>query len=425
MFELILVDSICGEIRNLGDDAILAANLRVLSDNKCKAIVLAGEPPKIDFLGNYSRYTIQRLVTTPSSGKIKSRVRLVWVSLKLLVAAYVWKRLGFIILVNQEERNFLSLFKDCKALLVVGGGYFRDGSFWIYEGAAGAYSKGLSIILAKIFKKPVFVGAQTLGPFSIWYRKLFCQIALHKVDLMCVREAFSLEEAKKLKLPFTPALTIDDAFSVEQTNSAKAKELLLKEGVDLDKIKAQKTIVAFSSFHSEKIKEKARQLLEHILNMKGFYVLVIPTMYGARGRVLKEVLGLAKEVGERDNIKFLSGIYDWKHVRSFFGFADVVVAVSLHSAVFALSSEVPALGLYGDEYYRLKLLGLFTRLGLEEYAFDVRKVNIKKIIAIFEQLLENRLKLKRLLESQKKQLQPIHCFAARLTCKQENHAPGC
>jgi len=421
MVKMILVESCCGQNSNLGDEAILSANLHFLLEKKCKVIVLSGKPEQTSKLhGVKAEQGFAALTKTPN--RIRRRFRVIWLAFRLVLASKILEKTGRTCLLNKKELNFLQLFRSCKALLIVGGGFFRDGLFWVSNDISGAFPKGIAVLLAKTFKKPVYLGAQTLGPLRKWYHKLFCQIILRKADFLCVREPFSVETAKKLGFPFNPKITIDDAFNVESTNEKRAKELLLDEGINIDEVKKKEMLIGFSSrglgTKNEELREKALDFLRRLLKKGGIHILVIPTMYGDQHkRYIEEAEKISGKTEIRSKITFLMNKYTYRDVKSFFSLTEATVAISFHSAVFALSSNVPAIGLYENEYYKMKLKGMFMILGFEGYALEVHEATLDEIYSKFDELIRNRFEIREYLSQKTGDLSTNCCLAAKLISK--------
>jgi polysaccharide pyruvyl transferase WcaK-like protein len=52
----------------------------------------------------------------------------------------------------------------------------------------------------------------------------------------------------------------------------------------------------------------------------------------------------------------------------------------LHFCTFALSSGVPTVGLYNNDYYRAKLGGLFESFGVREYAMASEEISPDQLV---------------------------------------------
>ena len=68
--------------------------------------------------------------------------------------------------------------------------------------------------------------------------------------------------------------------------------------------------------------------------------------------------------------------------------------MSYHFLLFALSSNVPAVSLYFDEYYKLKNSGLFDLYNINDKCFAIDMPGaVDTVISAFEKMLNERDKL--------------------------------
>ena len=96
---------------------------------------------------------------------------------------------------------------------------------------------------------------------------------------------------------------------------------------------------------------------------------------------------------------------------------DVVIAVSFHSAVFSLSMNVPTLGLYEGEYYRMKIGGIFNLIGMDNLALNASKEHVSEIVSKFKDLVARKDEIRKLLTKINNVLQKECCYACRKLIK--------
>ena len=68
---------------------------------------------------------------------------------------------------------------------------------------------------------------------------------------------------------------------------------------------------------------------------------------------------------------------------------DLAVGTSYHFNLFALSSNVPVIGIYQNEYYKQKLEGVLSLFGMGAYCFDFLSAKKSDIIGCINDLLED------------------------------------
>lgn len=400
---MILIESNCSRTFNLGDEAILSYNLRLLEEAKVNEIIVISSLPKVTSIFHKVKCVPNFYVLTDGNNRYTRNLRALWLAFKLLLNAWRAKRNKNPIMLNSMELELLHAFYRCKAFLIVGGGIMRSSAYFFSSSASGLFPKCIEIIIAKILGKPVFVGAQTIGPFerknlySLFGRTLL-RLALNRVDILTVREHYSEGLLQKMGIKNNIKVVVDEAFNTEAISSEKAKELLSAEGLDIKKLKEKGKIIVGVSLRAwtmagerKILRNKLLKVLE-LLSRKGNYHFVfIPTHASYR---LPRIIKVAKKVVtnrvKEESCTFISNPYTWREIKALFGLMDIVVAVSFHSAVFALSMNVPTLGLYEGEYYRMKMRGMFNLIGLDDFALDASKVNINEIVSKFEGLLKRK-----------------------------------
>jgi len=418
--------------QNMGDEAMLAANIETLKN-------LLGSEYEFIALSSHPNVTSQlhKIPAKPDFGslmkeKIKGHNRRITKALLLLLMSLklVWnakkilkgKPLKFL---DPVEKEFLITLNNSEALLIAGGGNLND--IWV---GGGLIARSFTSFLAKILKKPVFLGAQTIGPLNKAWTRFLAKKFLEKVDIITLRENFSknvLEEigVKHQKVKIVP----DDAFNIDPINKEEALEILFNEGIKINEIKERKqriigiTTRAWWEVDNKNIplkialEESIKFLSMHDKN----YIVFIPTSFyqGPGDDDIKTSKEIIRKVGVsgNTNLKMLSGKYNWNQLKGILGLMDVVIGTSYHSIVFAVSMGVPSLGFYVDEYYRLKIGGFFDLIGLGELAIDVKKSDKDELLDKLNNFLEKDNILREYLIKKINEIKDNSCYAAKQLAK--------
>jgi hypothetical protein len=107
-----------------------------------------------------------------------------------------------------------------------------------------------------------------------------------------------------------------------------------------------------------------RQLRE-LSETTGAALMLIPHAFGKEPSDLTEARVLAERIGVPQT-GLASGL-DARQARRLAGDAALVISSRYHPIVFALAAGVPPLGVYGDEYCRIKLQGALAHASLERW----------------------------------------------------------
>ena len=110
-------------------------------------------------------------------------------------------------------------------------------------------------------------------------------------------------------------------------------------------------------------------------------------------------------------------MYNWSQLKGILGLMDVAIGTSYHFVVFAVSMGVPTLGLYVDEYYRLKIGGFFDLIGLGDLAIDVKNLGENKLIDRLNNFLERENILREYLIKKVSKIKNDSCYAAKQLAK--------
>jgi len=349
-------------------------------------------------------------------------LRVLWLTFKLLFNAWRMRRGCLPLMLNSKELGFLKAFRDCEAFLIVGGGIIRSSARLFSSNASGLFPKCVEILLAKTFGKPVFVGAQTVGPFEgslfRFLDKLLVYLTLKRVDVLTVREFYSERLLRNVLGKVNIRVVPDDAFNAKAVKNEVAAKLLLKENLDIQKIRNSGKIVVGVSLRAwsmvserKRLRAKLLRVIQTLSKEGKYHFVFIPTH---ASRHLPRIVKVTKKI---ITSKVLSKSYSWQEIKAFFGLMDVVIAVSFHSAVFSLSMNVPTLGLYEGEYYRMKMQGMFDMAGLNKFAIDVGWCKRYEILSRFKELLNLRNKIRKFL-TKNNVLLSINCgFATKTLIK--------
>jgi polysaccharide pyruvyl transferase WcaK-like protein len=248
------------------------------------------------------------------------------------------------------------------ALVVSGGGNLS--STWpdhLYERVA-------LLQLAHIFGKPALVLGQTIGPALAPEERRLLAETLPTARLVGLRERPSAALGLELNVP--PAriwYQCDDALfpqgypeSVIQSSKLRAPSAAPYIAVTIDP-----QIRAFGGELFNSVVVQLGELSEKL----DASILLIPHAFGNESKGvpsdLTEANILADRLGLSRNV--VAAGLDADQVRRLTAEAAMVISTRYHPIVFGLAAGVPSIGIYGDEYCRIKLQGTLAHAGLERW----------------------------------------------------------
>ena len=246
--------------------------------------------------------------------------------------------------------------------------------------------------------KPVYIFAQSPGPFSTFFRKQLARLVLERVTLITCREHISFETLKALPVKPAPVFeTACPAWLLEPAEPACVKKISLQEQIPL----FEKPLVGFNFcgfnvaselISRDKYKEQRPDeelaplvaVLRYLLDELKVNVVMVPHVYrmnlrgemvpGPDGKITDQLYNLViKQLPEyKEKLMVVRGTYPVSEIKAVIGQCDLFVAGRLHAGVAAMSQCIPTILLaYGYKHYG------FARLaGMEQYVSN----NFKGVI---------------------------------------------
>lgn len=330
---------------NIGDEAILEALSKKLKDNGLSVSVLSDDP-----------------IYTTELFKVESYHRAVF-------------------------SEIISAIRNCDVLISGGGSLFQDTtsvrSIWYYLGI---------IMLAKLFKKPVYVLYQGIGPINNKFNRFLTRLILNNVKRLVVRDEISLEFLKELEVTKPQSsVTSDAVFMLDKANEEKIINTLEKFGVNLESEKPIFGLALRSWKEIDKIEEFAR-LGDKLVEAYGAQIVFFALHND-------EDYYLAKQIEEKmkNKLYIVSGHFLPSEIMTMMGKMDINVGIRLHSLIFSAKMGIPLLGISYDP----KIDGFLDMLGMSSVCtYD--EINSDTIFNAIDWIMKNGFPIEELDESVEK-----------------------
>jgi polysaccharide pyruvyl transferase WcaK-like protein len=375
---LLFIGDVGGETaRHVGDEAMLEANLagfRALFPS-VESTVVSRDPDWIR-----SRYGIESVPlfgfprgrdASSEREKLLSRLRVEAVSSGSTCAT-------------------LDALRRADAVVISGGGNLS--SSWpdlLFERIA-------LLSLASLLGKPAIVVGQTLGPRLEPGEARLLGESLRLARMVGVRERPSLALAVSIGVPLDRLwYQADDAIFLGETVADGTVRLRGPSSSIAITIDPQ--VRAWGRGLFAAIAKQLRELAEST----GATPVLLPHMFGderaglpsdlTEARLLAAAIGL-----ERTTIVEGSGAETAAEIARH---AELVVSSRYHPLVFAMSAGTPAIGIYPDEYCRIKLEGALAHAEAESWALPYEVAGRGGLRALARELWDDRVTLRRRLTS--------------------------
>jgi colanic acid/amylovoran biosynthesis protein len=247
-------------------------------------------------------------------------------------------------------------------------------------------------------KKPVYIFAQSPGPFSTFFRKQLARLVLARVTLITCREHMSFKTLNALPVKPTPVFeTACPAWLLEPAEPECVKKINLQEqithfekplvGFNFCGFNVASELISRDKYKEQRPDEELAPLvavLRYLLDELKVNVVMVPHVYrmnlrgemvpGPDGKITDQLYNLViKQLPEyKEKLMVVRGTYQVSEIKAVIGQCDLFVAGRLHAGVAAMSQCIPTILLaYGYKHYG------FARLaGLEHYVSN----NFKGVI---------------------------------------------
>lgn len=281
------------------------------------------------------------------------------------------------------------VMKSCDLFISGGGSLLQD----ITSTRSLLYYLAL-MKLAKFYKRKVMVFANGVGPIDGKLNKVLTKRILEKVDLITLRDEESKEFVRELGVENKNVfVTADPVFSLEAIGEKDVLEILEKENIPKDKPLVGIAIRDWSN-NDELIDSMARAS-DYMVDKYGVNILLIPMHYPEDLSISKKVM----DKTESNGVYILNGKYSVDEIMGVIKELEMILAMRLHSLIYAATQEVPMVGIVYDP----KIVGFLNTIKVPNMV-DVDNLVYEDLLKNIDEVWENRELLRNDLAGQEKVL---------------------
>ena len=217
---------------------------------------------------------------------------------------------------------------------------------------------------------------------------------LEKVDLITLRDEESKEFVRELGVENKNVfVTADPVFSLEAIGEKDVLEILEKENIPKDKPLVGIAIRDWSN-NDELIDSMARAS-DYMVDRYGVNILLIPMHYPEDLSISKKVMDKTESSG----VYILNGKYSVDEIMGVIKELEMILAMRLHSLIYAATQEVPMVGIVYDP----KIVGFLNTIKVPNMV-DVDNLVYEDLLKNIDEVWENRELLRNDLAGQEKVL---------------------
>lgn len=300
--------------------------------------------------------------------------------------------------------KFFAQLSRASAVVIHGSGSFN--SYWWYD---WVYPKTACAIVARIAGKPVLLTSQGVGPFENILDKLVASTFFRMSAFLGVRDADKSAGVMR-KLGARSARiwqTGDDALLCPELSDNEIIALLDAEGLNCKEMLIGVNIrdaSAYSSNSCEKGVDNLAASLAAIASRHKARLVFIPISYDKLDDDRKSAEIIASMIGNDTPVTIVQNERSAAELRALISRMYICVGISYHFLLFALSANVPAVGLFRNNYYRQKQTGLLDLFDQHENCIDVTGASVDDLTEKLDHLIDERSNLSLKLERANSQL---------------------
>ena len=287
-------------------------------------------------------------------------------------------------LINAQARAAIQAIRSCDVVYCSGGGNLND--IWL---SAELLPRVVTYRVAALLNKPVIISGQGIGPLHSRLGRCLLRWGMRHASFIGCRDA---KESSKLLLELGVKKSLvqslgDDAMDLRTADIQRVREIFAQEGLPVDSRPLLAVHVRLHNFRQD-FRDIGipflAELLDCLIEKIGFWILFIPISYWNR-KVFEGDLGDAFEVyakmKRRDKVSFLCREkYSPPELKGVVSSCKMLIGFSYHSWIFALTSGVPAFGIFKGEYFSMKSKGLFEWYNREDWIWNIEGANASSII---------------------------------------------
>lgn len=383
-------------LKNKGDSAMLLGLLQWLSEfQRSDNFILYTLNPE-NFRQNinvqavwspeiYFSFSVRRQTSSNALLVLFARGAAIFKGLWLIINFFLFRMTNRCFIKNKACLGFFSQLLNAKALIFAGGGYLN--SIWWLQ---GLYAKAFPALLSKFLKVPVLLTSQGLGPFHHFLDRYVARMLFNYADIIGVRDGrTSKDVVKSLGGEVSKVVyTGDDALLLKPVNNL----IIEKENVPNDSLLIGINIRDASSYSTSYGKPNIilyASLLDTIVREPNRHLIFIPISYNNEDDDRKSAQKIVDAMRFRDQVTIIHNEYSPSELRGLVGKLHFAIGTSYHFLLFALSSNVPSVGVYQNDYYKQKIEGLFSLFDMEEYCLDMNVNDLQTVLSTYNKALQN------------------------------------
>jgi len=286
---------------------------------------------------------------------------------------------------------------------------YRNADLVLVTGGAFLFSprklKGLYITLkvfypllfAMLLKKRIIIAPHSFGPFENYLGTKLAKYILSRTNLIMCREELSAQALENIGVDPNIMITLGDmGFCLESASRKRAIEILAENGINSKKgILLGMTVRQWMPFYRDRYSSYIKVLAELIDFLNSSYnvqTILMPQVVGP-DRIENDLIAMDDlfiQIENKNAVKLIKHNYQPEELKSVYGLMDFFIGTRMHSVIFATSKGVPSIAI---SYWGPKHLGIMKMLDLDDLVLNIKFINTRELIEVFEFVFRNKQKI--------------------------------
>lgn len=272
------------------------------------------------------------------------------------------------------------------SLLISGGGSLLQDvtssrSLWYYL---------IIMYLSIFYKKRIMVYTNGIGPIDKRFNRYLSRKILNKVDLITLRD----EDSKKYLLEMGVEnknifVTADPVFTLNSSEKERIEEIFKDENIPVNSSYIGISIRKWKD--SENLIKVIVETIDYIIEKYKTNIILIPMHHPEDLEISLEIEGKTKG----HNCYTLKKKYNVEDIMGVIKELDLIVAMRLHSLIYAATQEVPMVGIVYDP----KVRGILNSFNIE-YMCPTEDLKLEDLIYNIDQVWKNKEDIRNSLKKQ-------------------------
>lgn len=294
----------------------------------------------------------------------------------------------------------LRAFKDADIIVTTGGDVLSED-----YGIFNFLTEFCGLFIGILLKKPIFVYAESIGPFKSRVTQFIARSILKRVSVITTRDKISFQYLKELGVSGVPIyLTADSAFLLDKK---KVNSPSLNDFINV------KRLIGFSinnaiSFWKKKDYDKhvniMVKVIDTIIEKIDANVIIIPHVTIKNDIDNDRIISrkVFSKLKNKKRVLIVDGEYGADEFKYIISCCDLFIGERMHANIAALSTCIPTIAIS----YSIKTPGLMELVGLPYYSIDFEELNenilVNKILEAWQEREKIKKHLKRVIPKIKK-----------------------